>query len=472
MGCSPSKSARTPKSKPTTSSGTNGETFGNPKGNNRGLFHGPNDLLLNEDVVQTGAAQNAPNPKDADDSDASSVTEKQFFCNTDVSVEWVVQKLCERFKCPVVAAPEWILERLNRYIDKDLDHTLVLRITFGWEDEVLPQSVVLKISSKQAREDRSPVGKLAVKMFKRECNAYEWLQKQKVRVPKIFLIHTTSTEDCSESVIILEDVAERAVGVECEEELSVEAIRDLLRLLAQIHALSRQQKADWSATISPHGAQFYRQLSIFVGNAAAAWTDLGEERLSKLLELTDAKYLARTVDQASRKVEPCLVHGNPIARNFFLTNRREIAALIDWTQVHPGCFGEDVAKAICWNLTPKERQSNLKKLLEFYHYSLLKYSEGAAQDVTIEVVEHAYNHFLPMAAVSYLMFLPEDLKMAAPHLLDRAHSLIDDSLELVAGPTPSAAVLAEVNEEETRVVEMERPEKADDLTHTIVKSEA
>lgn len=44
------------------------------------------------------------------------------------------------------------------------------------------------------------------------------------------------------------------------------------------------------------------------------------------------------------------------------------------TEAHAGCFGEDLAKCICWNLVGHERTgpAQLLKLLQYYHYQLLK----------------------------------------------------------------------------------------------------
>jgi hypothetical protein len=53
-------------------------------------------------------------------------------------------------------------------VNIDLDHTRVLRVTFGWDHEILPKSVVLKISSKPVdSKDQTPDVKLALRMFKK-----------------------------------------------------------------------------------------------------------------------------------------------------------------------------------------------------------------------------------------------------------------------------------------------------------------
>lgn len=120
----------------------------------------------------------------------------------------------------------------------------------------------------------------------RECNIYEWLQKQKkASVPKIFLMQKTATDDCQESVIVMEDITERALAVDWEDEISVEAVRDLLRLLAQIHAASRLQQNEWNTVIHANTMQFYKELAAFIENVAAGWAKIGEERFKvSLLE--------------------------------------------------------------------------------------------------------------------------------------------------------------------------------------------
>ncbi|VDK17469.1 unnamed protein product [Anisakis simplex] len=72
-----------------------------------------------------------------------------------------------------------------------------------------------------------------------------------------------------------------------------------------------------------------------------------------------------------------LVHGQPTALNLFIQSDDKLSAIVDWSEAHPGCFGEDIAAAICWNLSPVERHANHERLLEFYHYNLIKHSAGS-----------------------------------------------------------------------------------------------
>ena len=42
----------------------------------------------------------------------------QYICDTDVSLEWLYQRLTEKFKCQDEPEPQWIAERLNTVGDK------------------------------------------------------------------------------------------------------------------------------------------------------------------------------------------------------------------------------------------------------------------------------------------------------------------------------------------------------------------
>jgi len=48
-------------------------------------------------------------------------------------------------------------------------------------------------------------------------------------------------------------------------------------------------------------------------------------------------------------------------------------------------------------------------------------------DLTLEQVKVAYSKFVPLAAIQYLMFLPEDVDRIDVNLLDRARTLLDSA---------------------------------------------
>uniref|UniRef100_A0A915LZL5 Phosphatidate cytidylyltransferase, mitochondrial n=1 Tax=Meloidogyne javanica TaxID=6303 RepID=A0A915LZL5_MELJA len=54
-------------------------------------------------------------------------------------------------------------------------------------------------------------------------------------------------------------------------------------------------------------------------------------------------------------------------------------------ETHCGCIGEDLAKCICWNMPTKERnETQLVKLLQYYHYQLLKRLQSFGADVDFQ----------------------------------------------------------------------------------------
>ncbi|PIO59782.1 hypothetical protein TELCIR_18742, partial [Teladorsagia circumcincta] len=104
---------------------------------------------------------------------------------------------------------------------------------------------------------------------------------------------------------------------------------------------------------------------VALGDRKNLWQNLGvmsskfQGKLKEMLQETGkyftAEYLHDEYMDATDKSPPrVFVHGEPYASNIFVVNdSNKIAALIDWTESHSGSFGEDIAKAICWNLSTK-----------------------------------------------------------------------------------------------------------------------
>lgn len=108
------------------------------------------------------------------------------------------------------------------------------------------------------------------------------------------------------------------------------------------------------------------------------------------------EYLHSTATETTELLDipKVLVHGEPYASNVFTKmegKEQRILSLIDWTgrqlkrsepletivsEGHSGCFAEDVAKIICWNLNAKERVDNTSSLLEGYHFHLARCSRA------------------------------------------------------------------------------------------------
>ncbi|CAK5092217.1 unnamed protein product [Meloidogyne enterolobii] len=131
---------------------------------------------------------------------------RQWICGTQVSFEWLFQRLIEKFKCPNEPEPQWIVERLNDTNEKDLDRTCVLKITFGWENQKLPTSQ----------------SKLGSDLFRRECQVYEWLSKhKKIAIPRIFVIKKKWSKSCS-ALLLMEDLSDRARTGKITEGISAE----------------------------------------------------------------------------------------------------------------------------------------------------------------------------------------------------------------------------------------------------------
>ncbi|CAJ0603409.1 unnamed protein product [Cylicocyclus nassatus] len=114
-----------------------------------------------------------PDPQDDLSSEAPSEEsagpdpqEKEHLCQTEVTLQWLVQVIGDRFDKTFEEEPRWIVERLNRPKMDELANTTIMRVTFGWEDRALPKNVIVKtIPSKDLRDDEE--SKFALTKFKR-----------------------------------------------------------------------------------------------------------------------------------------------------------------------------------------------------------------------------------------------------------------------------------------------------------------
>uniref|UniRef100_A0A914KZH7 Uncharacterized protein n=1 Tax=Meloidogyne incognita TaxID=6306 RepID=A0A914KZH7_MELIC len=187
------------------------------------------NFIINQQQIKNCSRSPQPSILSANSDFVSPIPEeqqeprRQWICGTQVSFEWLFQRLIEKFKCPNEPEPQWIVERLNDTNEKDLDRTCVLKITFGWENQKLPTSVVLKIS--EANEDDSPEqSKLGSDLFRRECQVYEWLSKhKKIAIPRIFVIKKKWSKSCS-ALLLMEDLSDRARTGKITEGISAEGI--------------------------------------------------------------------------------------------------------------------------------------------------------------------------------------------------------------------------------------------------------
>ncbi|PAV92207.1 hypothetical protein WR25_08987 [Diploscapter pachys] len=322
---------------------------------------------------------------------------------TDITLEWLLQRLKEKFGSKVPAEPQWITERLNRpHWNVEYATSSVVRVTFGWEDEELPKSVVIKTPVAKGLREESEEGKYH---FIIECNVYEWTQRYpKLASPRIFTIRKHSKE--GSGVVIMQDASVNSIQCDAIKGLKVDVMRDLLKHLAYLHAASMKHTS-WSTLIADLPPSYYAYV---LGNFEDIKNfferkEVDHSRFVHTAKYFNTEYLHTTATESADhlKVPKVLVHGEPYASNIFVSKdgkSQVVSSVIDWTECHSGCFAEDLCKAICWNMAPKDRTDNTANLLEGYHYHLVRYCNGECP-ITVDAIRKAYDKFLPFAMVSF-----------------------------------------------------------------------
>ncbi|KAE9416501.1 hypothetical protein Angca_001124, partial [Angiostrongylus cantonensis] len=332
---------------------------------------------------------------------------QDYLCGTDFSLQWLLQTLADKFNQQFDEEPQWITERLNRPkwdVFAEYATSTVIRVTFGWEEQDLPRSVILKTLTSKDLQDHE-LAKYHYLMFKRECSAYDWTQRYpKLPAPKIIHIKRHAKE--FGGVVVMEDVGERAVQQDAVKGLSVDAVRDLLHQLAILHSFSMKQNS-WNTMVTDLPPSYYSHMSSGYNEIMDFFErhDVKHSWFTVTAKYFSSEYLHKMSTEAFEEVPPrVLVHSEPYAANIFVDSDSEgprIAAIIDWTESHPGCFGEDVAKAICWNLSAKDRIDCTTPLLEDYH-TFLKEESPEDCDISLDTVQNAFDMFIPVAVVTFL----------------------------------------------------------------------
>ncbi|KAK6031199.1 hypothetical protein OSTOST_02651 [Ostertagia ostertagi] len=190
----------------------------------------------------------------------------------------------------------------------------------------------------------------------------------------------------------------------------VDVVRDLLQQLAGVaHDFDEAYRMEHNGRRPPSFILFITGFQL--------------QRCSELLRTSRCRSLTFCYKAPPR----VFVHGEPYASNIFVVNdSNKIAAVIDWTESHSGSFGEDIAKAICWNLSTKDRLEWTSALLEEYHACLVSSSPEDCP-VALENVRKAYDMYVPVAMVTLLfkvvaMKNKEDIEP----LIDRAKGLVEN----------------------------------------------
>ncbi|VDM62096.1 unnamed protein product [Angiostrongylus costaricensis] len=347
---------------------------------------------------------------------------QDYLCGTDFSLQWLLQTLADKFNQQFDEEPQWITERLNRPKWDECATSTVIRVTFGWEEQNLPRSVILKtLSAKDLQDDE--LAEYHYLMFKRECNAYDWTQRYpKLPAPKIIHIKRHAKE--FGGVVVMEDVLERAVQQDAVKGLSVrgcvDIVRDLLHQLAILHSFSMKQNS-WSAIVADLPPSYYSHMSSGYNEIMEFFErhDVKHSWFTATAKYFTSEYLHKMSTKAFEEVPPrVLVHGEPYAGNIFAdfdSKEPRIAAIIDWTENQNLCRGRQALQDRIDCATP---------LLEDYHTFLTEDSPEDCQ-ISLDTVQNAFDMFVPVAVVTFLQkVMASENKEDIEPLIDRAKGLI------------------------------------------------
>uniref|UniRef100_A0A914WSQ4 CHK kinase-like domain-containing protein n=1 Tax=Plectus sambesii TaxID=2011161 RepID=A0A914WSQ4_9BILA len=289
-----------------------------------------------------------------------------------------------------------------------------------------------------------------------EIAFYELVNQEqlKVKVPKCFYLQKYGSSG-ENGLLVMKDLCDIAATKPINEGLSIEAVKEVLENLAEVHAYSLQNdqwlhndklKATHSRFQKENGDNFnglnISTMDKFKKEHPSLFDPLIDRLREEYLEEFDLGFLDTMHEELG--LPPVLTHGDLWMNNMMwrkADGRKgttdELVAIVDWQIVHPGCIGEDFVRLMCSSVDPAVRREHLTDFMEFYHASL-KSKLGKEPPFTIEQIIYAYKRIfrygLVMLIPNFLGFIQpefgmmdsEDIDKSINTVLERVKCLIED----------------------------------------------
>ncbi|MCB1668627.1 MAG: phosphotransferase [Pseudomonadales bacterium] len=289
-------------------------------------------------------------------------------------------------------------------------------IYMTWNDEGqaagLPKSVFCK--GTQSLESRFILGLNGG--VKAEVNAY------KVLLPKLGVIapcpfHAIYDPETLNSIIVLEDLADKVNFCTMETDLTYELAQSQMRLLAELHATFYESDAlDNELSMFDTWEDFF-----FITCDDLGWADASIKGFNASKEVVPPRLFAREPEvwpatvkagRAHSTMPQGMIHSDVHLKNWFITPDGEMG-INDWQNCTKGNGSRDLAYCISTGLTPEKRREWERDLLEYYIDQFEAFG-GPRLDFDLTFKRYKQQLFMALSWWSGTLGRPEGAPMMQP----------------------------------------------------------